>query len=381
MSGQAREFLKASGMLQVLCYKEDIESALRTKGMGGFQLLGLSDFPGQGTALVGVLDAFWEEKGYVTPESFRRFCNCTVPLARLERRVYTTEDNFTADIEVSHFGQSPITGALVSWRLVGDGGRTYGMGRFPTLEIPIGAANPIGKVNVSLRGVPAPAHCKLVASIEGTPFENDWDIWVYPPAASVPVQPTRGVLVAHALDAATQAELEAGAAVVLMLPPQSIAPDRETGKVELGFSSIFWNTAWTKRQAPHTLGILCNPLQPGLALFPTEAYSNWQWWYPIRHAAAMILDNLPTDLQPIVQVVDDWTSNRKLALVFEARVGRGRLLVTSIDLDGPNLDPVRRQLRSSLLHYAASSTFNPTVEVSVEELAALTNSPTTTEQK
>ena len=62
MLDQANDFLVASGKLQTLCYKEDIESALRTPGFGGFQLLDLHDFPGQGTALIGVLDPFWEEK-------------------------------------------------------------------------------------------------------------------------------------------------------------------------------------------------------------------------------------------------------------------------------------------------------------------------------
>jgi hypothetical protein len=381
MSGQAHAFLIASGMLQSLCYKEDIESALRTKDMGGFQLLGLSDFPGQGTAMVGVLDAFWEEKGYVSPASFRRFCNSTVPLARLDRRVFTTEDHVVADIEVSHFGRAPIAGAVVSWKLAGDQGRLYGGGHFPARDIQVGSGETVGRVDLALGDVAAPAHCKLVATIEGTPFENDWDIWVYPPAASVPGVAPAGVSVVRRLDGATQARLEAGASVVLMLPPESVRPDPETGPVKLGFSSIFWNTAWTKRQAPHTLGILCDPLQPAFASFPTDAYSNWQWWYPVRHAAAMILDGLPATLRPIVQVIDDWTTNRKLALVFEARVGRGRLLVTSVDLDGPNLDPVRRQLRSSLIAYAASADFHPTVDVSVEQLLSLADAARGTEQK
>ncbi len=80
MGDLAHRFLLASGKLQTLCYKEDIESALRTPHMGGFQLLDLHDFPGQGTALVGVLDPFWEGKGYVTAKEYRRFCYSTVPL-------------------------------------------------------------------------------------------------------------------------------------------------------------------------------------------------------------------------------------------------------------------------------------------------------------
>jgi hypothetical protein len=160
-----------------------------------------------------------------------------------------------------------------------------------------------------------------------------------------------------------------------MLSPGSVRPDPAKGKIALGFSSIFWNTAWTKGQAPHTLGILCDPRLPALASFPTDSFSNWQWWYPVTHASAMILDGLPADLRPIVQVIDDWTTNRKLALVFEARVGKGRLLVTSIDLEGPGLDPVRRQLHSSLMRYAGSSQFAPVTEIQPDQVLSLTTPP------
>ncbi len=118
MGGQARDFLFASGKLQTLCYKEDIESALRTPGMGGFELLDLHDFPGQGTALVGVLDPFWEGKGYVTAAEYSRFCNSTVPLARLSKRVFIADEQLQADLEVAHFGPAPLNKAVVGWKLV-----------------------------------------------------------------------------------------------------------------------------------------------------------------------------------------------------------------------------------------------------------------------
>ena len=63
----------ASGKLATILYKEEIERALKTPGFSGFQLLDLHDFPGQGTALVGIIDAFWESKGLITPEEFRKF--------------------------------------------------------------------------------------------------------------------------------------------------------------------------------------------------------------------------------------------------------------------------------------------------------------------
>ncbi len=119
------------------CYKEDIESALRTPGMGGFELLDLHDFPGQGTALVGVLDPFWDSKGYITADEFRRFSGPTVPLARLDRRVFTTAETLEADVEVAHFGPAPLVRARPAWRLVGDDGRVAARGALPSRDVPV----------------------------------------------------------------------------------------------------------------------------------------------------------------------------------------------------------------------------------------------------
>jgi hypothetical protein len=86
----------------------------------------------------------------------------------------------------------------------------------------------------------------------------------------------------------------------------------------------------------------------------------------------MILDGLPKDLRPTVQVIDDWFTNRRLGLVFEARVGKGRLLVTSIDLEsGLEENPVARQMRHSLLRYAAGNRFAPQVEARPDAIRAL----------
>ncbi len=103
---------------------QEIEAALRTPGIGGFQLLDLHDFPGQGTAPVGVLDAFWESKGYVTAKEYRRFCNSTVPLARRLKRVWTTQETLTAEVEVAHFGPKPLEHAVATWKLTNEDGKT-----------------------------------------------------------------------------------------------------------------------------------------------------------------------------------------------------------------------------------------------------------------
>ncbi len=371
LADQAKAFLLASGKLQTLCYKEDIESALRTPGMGGFELLDLHDFPGQGTALVGVLDAFWEEKGYVTPAEYRRFCDTTVPLARLARRVFTADETFSADVEVAHFGPAPLPAAVATWQLVDDSQRVVAHGQLPAQTIPVDNAVALGHVSASLRQLPAPARYRFVVALQNTPFENDWHIWVYPPKPATPPPAPSSVLVTSALDAAALSALEAGGRVFLTIPPARVRND-VGAKVALGFSSIFWNTAWTRGQAPTTLGILCDPAHPALSAFPTDFHSNWQWWYLVSRAAPLRLDALPAATQPIVQVIDDWFTARKLGLVFEAQVRRGRLLVCSIDLsDAAGDNPVARQLRASLLAYAASDRFAPTVAVDDAALAGL----------
>ncbi len=381
MGKLARQFLLAVGKLQTLCYKEDIESALRTPGMGGFELLDLHDFPGQGTALVGVLDPFWDDKGYVTAKEYRRFCNATVPLARLSKRVFTADETLRAELEVAHFGPAPLTNAIVTWELRNAKGGVLTNGGWPVRSLPLGNATPLGSLSLNLGSVPAPAAYKLVvgvgeASFASVPrrsaaavFENDWDVWVYPAVAASPA-PT-DVLITSRFDNEAQARLRAGGKVLLTIPGQQVR-NFEAAPVELGFSSIFWNTAWTHRQAPTTLGILCDPRHPALAEFPTEFHSNWQWWYLIHRAGALRLDLLPGGLQPIVRVIDDWFTARPLALALEGKVGAGRIVVCGFDLTQESAEPVSRQMRASLVDYMASKKFSPAVELTAGQIQSLT---------
>ena len=364
MGDQAQAFLMASGKLQTLCYKEDIESALRTPGFGGFQLLDLHDFPGQGTALVGVLDPFWESKGYVTADEYRRFCNATVPLARMSKRVWTTDETLTADLEAAHFGPAPFR-CTPLWKLVADDGRIIEYGRLPAIQLPVGNGTALGSIRVDLKDVPAAKKYRLVVDLEGTPFENDWDMWVYP--ARLNTAPPADVLVTNVFDAAAQSRLQSGGKVLLQLSPAQVK-----SPVAIGFSSIFWNTAWTRGQAPHTLGVLCNPRHAVFADFPTESHANWQWWELVHGSAAMVLDGLPAELRGLVQPIDTWFENRRLGLLVEARLGGGKLMIASVDLSNDlERRVVARQLRYSVLAYMAGDRFQPGVELTAEMVGRL----------
>jgi len=374
MGAFEKKFLLASGKLQALCYKEEIESALRTHGMGGFQLLDLHDFPGQGTSLVGVLDPFWEEKGYISASEYRRFCNAVVPLARMSKRAFTTDETFTAKLELANFGATALGDAVLEWKLVGASGKEWAAGKLGPQSVPVDNGNQFGEIRVALNKVAAPAEGRLVVRLAGTKFANDWDIWVYPPVTPVAV-PEEITIVNELTDAAV-AKLSAGGKVLLLIPPERVKDDSKHGKVALGFSSIFWNTAWTKGQPPTTLGILCDPKHPLFAGFPTEGYSNWQWWYLIHNAAAMELSALPQGINPEVRVIDDWFTARPLGLLFEAKLGSGKLLVCSIDLERAlEADPVRTQFRRSLLDYMTGKKFAPKTAVTVEQVRSLLAEP------
>ena len=367
MGDQAEEFLMASGKLQVICYKSEIEAALRTPGFGGFELLQLHDFPGQGTALVGILNPFFESKGYVTPEEFRMFCNETVPLARMEKLVYKNNESFKADIEIAHFGADRLDNAVVRSIIFNSAGQTIFKDSAAIEKVDIGNCIPAGSVIMSLSDIKTAQKLTLEVSVKNTRFKNMWDFWVYPAKKDVI---NGNVLITDKLDVNAESILKKGGSVLLLIYGKV---GKEKGaQVAIGFSSIFWNTAWTHNQAPHTLGILCDPKHPLFKDFPTEYHSNWQWWDPVSHSQVLILDEFPPNLKPLIQPIDTWFENRRLALAFEAKVNGGKLLVCSIDLKNISDDRlVSKQLLASILDYMNSYSFNPPIDVDINKVKRL----------
>jgi hypothetical protein len=353
--------------LQTLCYKADIEGALRTKDFAGFQLLDLHDFPGQGTALVGVLDAFWDEKGYVSPEEFESFSGQTVPLVRLKQRTFKNTDTLYAKVEIAHFGEEILENVTPSWTLKFKNGETFAEGAFSSKTISIGNGIDLGEISVSLNDIDKAS--KLNLSVGVGEHTNDWDIWVYPAERSEISETDFRVV--ESLDLGTIEYLEGGGKVLLN-PSKGAVVSGKGGDIAVGFSSIFWNTSWTNGQEPHTLGILCNPEHPALKEFPTDYHSNWQWWDAMSHSNAIVLDEFSPDLKPIVRIVDDWFENRRLALLFEAKVGKGKLLVSGVDLH-TNLENrlEAQQLLYSLKKYISSKEFNPRNQVALSDVRSI----------
>lgn len=368
-------FARASGRFQLMCYKEEIEANLRTPGLAGFQLLDLHDYLGQGTALIGLLDAFWESKGYVTPEEFRRFSGQTVPLARLEKRTFTTADTLTADVELYHFGLRPIAaGQAPYWKITDTAGRTVAGGQWPAQTFPIGKNLPLGRVEAALDKLPAPAAYKLVVGLTGTTVENDWNFWIYP--AAIDTAAATGVLVTSNW---TEAETALAAGGRVLFTPGKADLD-EAKSPPMKRVPVFWNIQMTVRPPRNPtprfdamLGLLADPRHAALAQFPTTEACDWQWTPLIDNVRSVNLTGAPRELKPIVAAIDDWNRNWRLGVIFECSVGPGRLLVSAIPLDGDSAGT--KQLRRSLLDYAASDQFKPTAALNGAQVRALWTAP------
>ena len=368
------DFAWASGRFQLACYKEEIEANLRTPGLAGYQMLDLRDYLGQGTALIGVLDAFWQPKSYVTAAAFRRFNGPTVPLARLTQRTFTTAETLTAAVELYHFGEKPLLGATPYWKITDAAGRVVRQGEGGPRDVPVGKNLPLlaGPVAVDLAKLAAPAAYKLVVGLKNSPVENDWNFWLYP--ASVDASPPAGVLMTGDWREA-EARLASGGRVLFMPGAADLDPARSP---PLKRVPVFWNIQMTVRppRIPQPrfdamLGLLCDPQHPALAGFPTDRNCDWQWTPLIDNVKSVNLSAMPRELRPIVAAIDDWNRNWRLGVIFECNVGRGRLLVSAINLAGATASAGAQQLRRSLLDYTAGGQFLPAAALTPAQVRTL----------
>ena len=354
MLDQAQLFVKATGQQSVLLYKEEIENLLRTPGYAGFSLLDLHDYPGKGTSLVGLLDPFWDSKGLITPKEHKLYCGSTVPLLRIPKRTYTTTEAFSGKVKIAHFGPVDLTNVQPEWTIRDEEGQLVANGSLATLNLTTGRLTELGDISTPLDKAAAPGKFIITVSLKNTSFANSWDIWIYPPPS--PAHMPNNVTISHKWDEATKVALAAGKNVVLF--PDSL----DNSKFLIGsFLPVFWSPVMLKSN-PNTMGILCDPKHPLFSEFPTDFYSNWQWWNIIKGSKSIILNDTPAAFRPLVQVIDNFARNYKLGNVFEAKVGDGNLLVCSLNLKEESL-PETSAFLKSLYSYVGSNSFRPSNEL------------------
>ncbi len=363
MKGMDKKFLMSSGKLQTLCYKYEIERNLRTPDYTGFQLLALNDYSGQGTALEGVLNVFWKEKGYVNSEQWREFCSPVVPLAKFPKFVFTDKESLSIPIEVINASDKDLGLTKITYSITDETGDPIINSTLVQREIPIGKNNTIGEIPLCFEGINQPKKYTFTIGV-GDKGSNSWEYWVYPEEGVRDIP--KNVLVTDTLDHVAIRHLEKGGNVLLSA----------AGKVTLGkdivqhYMPVFWNTSWFKMRAPHTTGAYINTEHPLFAHgFPTDDWSNLNWWELLNKAQVMNLLELPAEYQSPIQPIDTWHLSRKLGMVVEAKVLNGKLFMTTMDLDS-DLEKrvVAKRMRNAILDYMASEDFQPTLKLAPETI-------------
>lgn len=379
MGDQGRDFHQASGRWSAALYKADIEMDLRTRGFGGFQLLDLQDYPGQGSAYVGILDANMQPKGIITDKEWREFCSPVTPLLVTDKFCYRSDETLKARLEIAQYTEEPLRKATLRWSLNRLPGRGEGStqpteiksGTFTVPESGTGMIA-VGDLNINLADALGDSQtacaCRLTLTVG--PYSNHYDLWIYPGKHVVSVP--KGLVVTGKITDEIGKKLISGARVLLMPDSAEYAGNTLGGL----FTTDYWNWRMfktiseknAKPVSPGTLGILTHAEHPVFNAFPTDNHTNWQWFPILKASRPMILDKMPRGYRPIVQVIDNIERNHRLGLLFELKVGKGRLLVCMSDLRGQSQYPESQALYRSILNYMDSADFNPATAITLQEL-------------
>lgn len=425
MLSQADDFHKASGLWSVKLYKADIEMDLRTKNMAGFQLLDIQDYPGQGSAFVGILDAFMESKGITTANEWHQWCSSVVPLLLTDRFCYDENEMMNAKVQIANYGGESLKGKKLVWKLDYALDENFGDDAAPNAganidrfnqpsplaqgEIPITTdeeglidigeihhkmkvmANGFNDGNGTCLDVKIPSR-KVILTLDidygrydARRHRNTYDLWIYTTEKSLDIY-KEGVVITSDLTDEVAKKLEKGAKV-LWLPTTSknfvasadtLSQASNATPYTVGglFQTDYWNYRMfkticennKKTVSPGTLGILTNPKHPIFCDFPTEMHTNWQWFPVIKESHPLVLDNFAKGVKPIVQVIDNIERNHKLGLVMEWKVGAGKLLVCMSDLEKASEYPEGRAFYESVLDYMRSPEFAPQSEITIADL-------------
>ena len=425
MLSQADDFHKASGLWSVKLYKADIEMDLRTKNMAGFQLLDIQDYPGQGSAFVGILDAFMESKGITTANEWHQWCSPVVPLLVTDRFCYDENEMMNAKVQIANYGGESLKGKKLVWKLDYALDENFGDDAAPNAganidrfnqpsplaqgEIPITTDEEglidIGEIHHKMKvmadgfndgngaclDVKIPSR-KVILTLDidygrydARRHRNTYDLWIYTTEKNLDIY-KKGVVITSDLTDEVAKKLEKGAKVLWMpttsknfvASADTISQAGNATPYTVGglFQTDYWNYRMfkticennKKTVSPGTLGILTNPKHPIFCDFPTEMHTNWQWFPVIKDSHPLVLDNFAKDDKPIVQVIDNIERNHKLGLVMEWKVGAGKLLVSMSDLEKASEYPEGRAFYESVLSYMRSPEFAPQSEITIANL-------------
>ncbi|QIL40293.1 glycoside hydrolase family 2 [Pedobacter sp. HDW13] len=354
------DFHKASGALQQLLYKNLIENVLLAPSSAGFQLLSMQDYQGQGEALIGWLDAFWDDKGITDPKVFRQHSNAVVPLIRINSFTFTQSDTIKLSMEVANYFKNDVN-AKLNWQLTDELGNVIRDGTAAASSFPQGTLTAAGQLNIECLNLPAEAK-KYTFSLHlaGTTYSNSWPLYVFPKEQK---NTANDIYVATEWNAKVDSVLNGGGKVLLIANKLGT---KNTSKA-VSFTPLFWSSSFFPGQGNETLGSLINVQSGAFKNFPTDNYASWQWYKAGSGAKYFDLSAMPEAFKPLVQPISDFHYNKKLGSIFETQAGAGKLLVCGYDLTKSD-NAYLQQLRYSLIHYMQGNEFNPVMALPKEKL-------------
>ena len=381
LTSQIDAFHDATGRWSIDCYKADMEYCLRTPGFGGFQLLDIKDYPGQGSALCGVLDAFMDSKGVVTPFDFSGWNAPVVPLVEMESFCWSTTDKFSADIVLCNYTEdnysTPLTWTL--YTVDSQGIKTiFNKGEITAVKVLQGNVTKVGNISLSL--TPLTHSTQLRLELQSGKYHNYYNLWAYKNSTDdEKIKKLKDVKVYNSVNQELIKDLETGKSILLS-PKHDTIEGQSVGGL---FTPDYWNYAMFKTISennhrpisPGTLGMLMNPQHPLFSNFPTEGRSDWQWWSIALNSRPIILNQL-TDYLPIIQTVDNVERNHKLGILMEFNVGKGKLLLSSTNLDAISQYTEGKAYVNALKEYISSNDFNPQYTITIDQLRQLLYSTT-----
>jgi hypothetical protein len=351
------QYVEATGELARIGYREEIEAAMRTEKLSGISLLGLQDFPGQGTALVGMLNSHLQPKSFpfAKPEDFQVFFRDQLPLVLLPKYTFGTNEILKANVTVANFGTSNILSPM-RYELKGD--RVSLTGALPEKFCPIGELTVVGTLEIALNTIELASRLDLTVTIDN--MTNTYPIWVYPQV--IPSCPD-SVYETQCFDKQAEAVLESGGSVYLT-PPST--KENLPSSIQAQFTTDFWSVGTFSMQEGG-MGQLIDTSHPIFTRFPTEFHTNWQWW-PMASQRAIIL---PEPFKTIITEMDSYAYMRPMAQLLECRCGNGKLILSSLGLQNLQHYPEARALLLAIYHYMDSDMFVPEQEISPEIIASL----------
>ncbi|MCM1189928.1 MAG: hypothetical protein NC541_11610 [bacterium] len=348
-----KRYVEATGELSRIGYREEIEAVMRTEQLSGISLLGLQDFPGQGTALVGMLNSHLKPKpyGFADPKAFRAFFTDRLPLVLLPKYTYENTELLQADVKIANYGKEELSGAL-RCELCGSG-FCFQTISAENVVCPPGRLTEAGTVQFALSEIDRPTRLELTVSVGNV--SNRYPVWVYPPVT--PVCPET-VFQTERFDVRTREALKAGRTVYLT-PPST--KEALPCSIQAQFTTDFWSVGTFAGQEGG-MGQLIEAGHPLFRDFPTEFHTNWQWW-PMASRRAVIL---PKRYEAIVTEMDSYATLRPMAQLLECRCGKGKLLFSAMGLQDLQMYPEARALLSSVYRYLDSEEFQPVQEIEPE---------------